>query len=120
MDSFWGNGRSRYGGEEVEVPPKRSSRALGKEEAGVKGGAGIPVNSWTMARKLEVSVVRTVVGARLEARVRFLGLRTEALLLAVAVTVLLLLLLVLLGTTSLRSVVRVKPRGAWWTLVSRT
>lgn len=102
----------------MEVPPKRSSRALGKEEAGVNGGAGIPVNSWTMARKLEVSVVRTVVGARLEARFRFLGLRTEALLLAVAVAVL--LLLVLLGTTSLRSVVRVKPRGAWWTWVSRT
>lgn len=37
-----------------------------------KGGAGMPVNSCTMARKLEVSVVRTVVGARLEARERFL------------------------------------------------
>lgn len=63
------------------MAPKRSNRARGKDEAGVKGGAGIPVNSWTMARKLEVSVVRTVVGARLEARVRFLGLRREGLLL---------------------------------------
>ena len=82
-DSFWGYGRSRYGGEEVEAPAKRSSRALGKEEeeGGWKGGAGIPVNSWTMARKLVASVVRTVVGARLEARVRFLGLRTVAVLL---------------------------------------
>lgn len=37
-----------------------------------KGGAGMPVNSCTIARKLDVSVVSTVVGARLEARVRFL------------------------------------------------
>jgi hypothetical protein len=32
----------------------------------------MPVNSCTMARKLDVSVVRTVVGARCDARVRFL------------------------------------------------
>lgn len=32
----------------------------------------MPVNSCTMARKLDVSVVSTVVGARREARVRFL------------------------------------------------
>lgn len=37
-----------------------------------KGGAGIPVNSWTIWRKLDVSVVRTVVGARRDALVRFL------------------------------------------------
>lgn len=43
--------------------------------AGVKGGGeGMPVNSCTMARKLVVSVVRTVVGARLEARGLFLEL----------------------------------------------
>ena len=36
-----------------------------------KGGDGMPVNSCTMARKLEVSVVSTVVGARRDARVRF-------------------------------------------------
>lgn len=44
----------------------------GEAEEEVKGGAGMPVNSWTMARKLEVSVVRTVVGARRDARERFL------------------------------------------------
>lgn len=37
-----------------------------------KGGVGNPVNCCTMARKLEVSVARTVVGARLEALDRFL------------------------------------------------
>lgn len=36
----------------------------------------MPVNSWTMALKLEVSVVSTVVGARLDALDRFFGLRT--------------------------------------------
>ena len=34
----------------------------------------MPVNSWTMARKLEVSVVSTVVGARREALERFFEL----------------------------------------------
>lgn len=34
------------------------------------------MNSCTIARKLDVSVVSTVVGARLEALVRFLELRT--------------------------------------------
>jgi hypothetical protein len=36
-----------------------------------KGGDGMLVNSCTTARKLEVSVVSTVVGARRDARVRF-------------------------------------------------
>lgn len=43
-----------------------------------KGWAGIPVNSCTMARKFDVSVVKTVVGARREALDLFLGLRTDA------------------------------------------
>lgn len=55
--------------------PKRSSREREKGEPAAKGGAGIPVNSCTMARKLEVSVARTVVGALREARDRFFGLR---------------------------------------------
>lgn len=59
----------------VEGVPKKSSLVLEKGED-VKGGAGMPVNSWTMARKLAVSVVRTVVGARREALDRFFGLRT--------------------------------------------
>ena len=37
-----------------------------------KGGDGMPVNSCTMARKLEVSIVSTVVGTRRDARIRFL------------------------------------------------
>lgn len=60
---------------EEGVPPNISSLVLGKAED-VKGGAGIPVNSCTMARKLVVSVVKTVVGARLEALDLFLGFRT--------------------------------------------
>lgn len=55
--------------------PKRSSREREKGGTAAKGGAGIPVNSCTMARKLEVSVARTVVGALREARDRFFGLR---------------------------------------------
>lgn len=55
--------------------PKRSRRVRLKGEV-VKGGAGIPVNSWTIARKLVVSVVSTVVGARRDALGLFLGLRT--------------------------------------------
>lgn len=35
----------------------------------------MPVNSWTMARKLDVSVVSTVVGARREALERFFVFR---------------------------------------------
>lgn len=56
---------------------KRSKRREKEEEeeeeepGAVKGGEGIPVNSCTMARKFVVSVVRTVVGARREALVRF-------------------------------------------------
>lgn len=60
-------------------PPNRSNLAAflvkGEEEAAVNGGAGIPVNSWTMARKLVVSVVNTVVGARREALGLFFELR---------------------------------------------
>lgn len=60
-----------------EGAPKRSSfaRVIGED---AKGGAGIPVNSCTMARKFEVSVVKTVVGARREALNLFLGFRTDA------------------------------------------
>lgn len=75
-------GRNRYGGDSelvrldrrAEAVPKRSSRARANDVA-EKGGAGIPVNSCTMARKFDVSVVRTVVGARREALDRFLELR---------------------------------------------
>lgn len=82
--SFWAKGLRRYEGGGagskwadlmVEAVLNRSSRLLGNGEE-VKGWAGIPVNSWTMARKLVVSVVSTVVGARREALERFLGLRT--------------------------------------------
>lgn len=77
--TFWAKGRRRYGGgwaasKEVDLEPKRSRRLLGKAEL-LKGGAGIPVNSCTMALKLVVSVVSTVVGARLDARDLFFGLR---------------------------------------------
>lgn len=58
-----------------EGAPKRSSLLLGNGEDDVKGGAGMPVNSWTMALKLVVSVVSTVVGARLDALDLFFGLR---------------------------------------------
>jgi len=63
-----GEGRKRNGG----VPPRRRGRTAGGG-AGAKGGAGKPVNSCTMARKLEVSVVSTVVGGRREALGRFLA-----------------------------------------------
>lgn len=55
-----------------EAVLKRSIRALENEEA-EKGGAGIPVNSCTIARKFDVSVVRTVVGALLDALDLFFG-----------------------------------------------
>jgi hypothetical protein len=67
---YWyltGEGRIRNGG-----PPRRRGRTAGGG-AEAKGGAGKPVNSCTMARKLEVSVVSTVVGGRREARGRFLA-----------------------------------------------
>jgi len=54
------------------VPPRRRGRTAGGG-AGAKGGAGKLVNSCTMARKLEVSVVSTVVGGRREALGRFLA-----------------------------------------------
>jgi hypothetical protein len=63
-----GDGRMRNGG----GPPRRRGRTAGGGAA-AKGGAGKPVNSWTMARKLEVSVVSTVVGGRRDARGRFLA-----------------------------------------------
>ena len=63
-----GEGRKRNGG----VPPRRRGRTAGGG-AGAKGGAGKPVNSCTMARKLEMSVVSTVVGGRRDARGRFRG-----------------------------------------------
>lgn len=50
---------------------KRSSRGRENGEE-MKGAAGKPVNSCTIARKLDVSVARTVVGARRDARERFL------------------------------------------------
>lgn len=56
---------------------RRSNRARGKGDD-AKGGAGRPVNSCTMARKLDVSVVSTVVDARRDARDRFLELRGGA------------------------------------------
>lgn len=59
----------------LEGPPNRSNLPLGNGED-VNGGAGIPVNSWTMALKLVVSVVSTVVGARREALDLFFGFRT--------------------------------------------
>jgi hypothetical protein len=62
-----GEGRIRNGG-----PPRKRGRTAGGGAA-AKGGAGKPVNSCTMARKLEVSVVSTVVGGRREARGRFLA-----------------------------------------------
>lgn len=57
----------------AEPVPNRSN--LREYEDPENGGAGIPVNSWTIALKFDVSVVRTVVGARLEALVRFLEFR---------------------------------------------
>jgi hypothetical protein len=63
-----GEGRMRNDG----VLPRRRGRTAGGG-AGAKGGAGKPVNSCTMARKLEVSVVSTVVGGRREALGRFLA-----------------------------------------------
>lgn len=79
---LWGKGRRRKGDTAAaeEMGWRNWSmrgRRKGEEETEgrAKGAAGIPVNSWTMARKLEVSVVSTVVGARREARDRFLEFR---------------------------------------------
>lgn len=58
-----------------EGVPKRSNLVLLKGED-AKGGAGMPVNSCTMALKLLVSVVSTVVGARRDALDLFFGFRT--------------------------------------------
>nr|CAB3456926.1 unnamed protein product [Digitaria exilis] len=94
VGSLCGKGRRRYGGREAVAAspapaPERSedegggkmwSKRVRSDAAGdptpiptaaPKGGDGMPVNSCTMARKLEVSVVSTVVGARRDARVRF-------------------------------------------------
>lgn len=60
---------------------RERGEAAGKRERGnedEKGSAGRPVNSWTMARKLEVSVVNTVVNSRRVVRDRFLELREAA------------------------------------------
>lgn len=76
--SLWGKGFMGREDEEEEEP-KRSNRDLGKDEDNpVKGVEGLPVNSWTMALKLDVSVVKTVVGARLETRDLFFGFRVVA------------------------------------------
>lgn len=67
----------------------------------------MPVNSWTMALKFEVSVVRTVVGARRDALLLFFGFRVEddaaAGLLCVGGTGELLLLGILGGATKFRT-----------------
>lgn len=51
---------------------KRPSRGRTKGDEEAKGGVGKPVNSWTMARKFDVSVVSTVVGGFRDALDRFL------------------------------------------------
>lgn len=86
--TFWGKGRRRKGGggasvgerklTEAEWKRWKRERAKGEEDAAAKGGDGMPVNSCTMARKLDVSVVSTVVGARREALERFFELRDPA------------------------------------------
>lgn len=81
--------------------PNRSSLVLGNngDDEDVNGGAGIPVNSCTMALKFVVSVVNTVVGALLEALDLFFALRTTpvVLLLFIFVVLVELLLLVIWG-----------------------
>lgn len=83
----WANGLRRYGGDGDEdasrwpdrsAVPKRSRRLLWNGDD-ANGGAGIPVNSWTMARKLVVSVVSTVVGALRDALDLFFWFRAGAL-----------------------------------------
>lgn len=86
--SFCAKGRRRYGGSEEAGSPAApaaerraedekmwSKRELkdppGPPAPAAKGGLGMPVNSCTMARKFEVSVVSTVVGARRDARALF-------------------------------------------------
>jgi hypothetical protein len=87
VGSLCGKGRMRYGGSKAVASAverredggeKMWSKRVRSDAAGPptltpapKGGDGMPVNSCTMARKLEVSVVSTVVGARRDARVRF-------------------------------------------------
>eukprot|EP00252_Welwitschia_mirabilis_P026149 TRINITY_DN843_c0_g1_i2.p2 TRINITY_DN843_c0_g1~~TRINITY_DN843_c0_g1_i2.p2 ORF type:complete len:253 (-),score=-34.51 TRINITY_DN843_c0_g1_i2:397-1155(-) len=65
-------GRSTYGFRSNARRPDVDE----EEEEEPKGAGGMPVNSWTIARKLVVSVVKTVVGARREARERFLPTRS--------------------------------------------
>lgn len=89
VGSLCGKGRRRYGGSEAVASAaerredggeKMWSKRVRSDAAGpptptpaAKGGDGMPVNSCTMARKLEVSVVSTVVGGRREALGRFLA-----------------------------------------------
>lgn len=87
--TFWANGLSSECGAALGTPApgdrvpveeatgawKRSNRERGGNGDDENGGAGMPVNSCTMARKLDVSVVSTVVGARLDALDRFRELR---------------------------------------------
>jgi hypothetical protein len=83
--NFCGNGL-RYGEPRALLEPDwncpnpvlRRGRTNG--EAGTKGAAGNPVNSCTMARKFDVSVVSTVVGGRLDALDLFFAPRVGALL----------------------------------------
>lgn len=84
--NFCGNGLRRYGEPRPLLEPDWNSpnpvlrRGRTNGEAGTKGAAGNPVNSCTMARKFDVSVVNTVVGGRLDALDLFFGPRVGALL----------------------------------------
>lgn len=84
--NFCGNGLRRYGEPRALLEPDWNSpnpvlkRGRTNGEAGTKGAAGNPVNSCTMARKFDVSVVSTVVGGRLDALDLFFGPRAGALL----------------------------------------
>jgi hypothetical protein len=84
--NFCGNGLRRYGEPKALLEPDWNSpnpvlrRGRTNGEAGTKGAAGNPVNSCTMARKFDVSVVNTVVGGRLDALDLFFGPRVGALL----------------------------------------
>lgn len=84
--NFCGNCLRKYGEPRVLLEPDWNSpnpvlrRGRINGEAGTNGAAGNPVNSCTMARKFDVSVVRTVVGGRLDALDLFFVPRVGALL----------------------------------------